>query len=68
MAYALKHSDHVSEIVLSCPVETAYELARAWPGAELFVCDEPGHRSSEAKREYLRAALTRFATEPGGSR
>jgi proline iminopeptidase len=46
---------------LSCPVETAYELASAWPGAELFVCDESGHRPSEAKREYLRAALARFA-------
>jgi proline iminopeptidase len=46
---------------LSCPVETAYELASAWQGAELFVCDESGHRPSEAKREYLRAALARFA-------
>ncbi|WP_445183967.1 alpha/beta fold hydrolase [Pseudonocardia sp. Cha107L01] len=46
---------------LSCPVETAYELASAWPGAELFVCDESGHRPSEAKREYLRATLARFA-------
>lgn len=46
---------------LSCPVETAYELASAWPGAELFVCDESGHRSSEAKRSHLRAAMARFA-------
>ncbi|MET8653670.1 prolyl aminopeptidase [Nocardia aurea] len=46
---------------LSCPVTTAYELARAWPGAQLFVCDESGHRASPAKREFLRAALDRFA-------
>lgn len=46
---------------LSCPVETAYELAAAWPDAELFVCDESGHRGSPAKREYVRAALARFA-------
>ncbi len=46
---------------LSCPVATAYELANAWPGAELFVCDESGHRSSPAKSECVRDALTRFA-------
>jgi proline iminopeptidase len=46
---------------LSCPVATACELARAWPGADLFVCDRSGHRGSPAKREYVRAALTRFA-------
>lgn len=48
---------------LCCPVETAYELASAWPGAELFFCDESGHRASEAKRAYLRAALARFADQ-----
>jgi proline iminopeptidase len=46
---------------LSCPVTTAYELAGAWPGAQLFVCDRSGHRGSAAKREYVRAALARFA-------
>jgi proline iminopeptidase len=46
---------------LSCPVQTAYELAGAWPGADLFVCDQSGHRGSPAKGEYVRAALTRFA-------
>jgi proline iminopeptidase len=48
---------------LSCPVDTAYELARAWPGADLFVCDESGHRGSQAKRDHLRAALARFADQ-----
>ncbi|PPJ26856.1 prolyl aminopeptidase [Nocardia nova] len=46
---------------LSCPVETAYELATAWPGAELFVCDRSGHRSSPAKRDYIHNALTWLA-------
>jgi proline iminopeptidase len=46
---------------LSCPVETAYELANAWPGAELFVCDRSGHLGSPAKREYIHNALTRLA-------
>lgn len=46
---------------LSCPVETARELATAWPGADLFVCDRSGHRGSPAKAEYVRDALARFA-------
>ncbi|HEX4725156.1 MAG TPA: prolyl aminopeptidase [Pseudonocardiaceae bacterium] len=46
---------------LSCPVVTAYELAGAWPGADLFVCDHSGHRGSPAKGDYVRAALARFA-------
>jgi proline iminopeptidase len=46
---------------LSCPVETAYELASAWPGTELFICDRSGHRIQQDQREYLRAALDRFA-------
>ncbi|MBV7701620.1 hypothetical protein NOVA_02445 [Nocardia nova] len=41
---------------LSCPVETAYELA-----TELSVCDRSGHRSSPAKREYISNALGRLA-------
>lgn len=48
---------------LSCPVTTAYELASAWPGAELFICDQSGHRGSPAKGAYLRAALDRFANK-----
>jgi proline iminopeptidase len=48
---------------LSCPVATAYELASAWPGADLFVCDQSGHRGSATKGEYVRAALARFADQ-----
>src|SRR5262249_39067327 len=29
---------------MSCPVDTAWELFRAWPGADLVVLDDAGHR------------------------
>lgn len=47
---------------LSCPVQTAWELARAWPGAELHVIDDAGHKGSEAMSEALYDALDRFAS------
>jgi proline iminopeptidase len=46
---------------LSCPVDTAWELARAWPGAELHVLDGSGHQGTDARREILVGALNRFA-------
>ncbi|GLY40560.1 proline iminopeptidase [Amycolatopsis sp. NBRC 101858] len=46
---------------LSCPVTTAWELAAAWPGAELLVDDHSGHRASDVKRAWKLAALDRFA-------
>jgi proline iminopeptidase len=46
---------------LSCPVETAYELARAWPGAELVVLEDAGHLRSDSKRAALLRALDDFA-------
>ncbi|HUC25308.1 MAG TPA: prolyl aminopeptidase [Streptosporangiaceae bacterium] len=46
---------------LSCPVTTAWELARSWPGAELLIDDHSGHRGSEAKRAWMLSALDRFA-------
>lgn len=47
---------------LSCPLDTAWELARAWPGAELTVIDDAGHRGSEAMNAAVYAALARFAS------
>jgi proline iminopeptidase len=47
---------------LSCPVTTAWELARAWPGAELLVDAHSGHRGSPVKRAWTLAALDRFAS------
>jgi proline iminopeptidase len=36
---------------LGGPVVTAWELARAWPGAELIVIDDSGHTGSAAMQE-----------------
>ncbi|MFD9891725.1 prolyl aminopeptidase [Amycolatopsis sp. NPDC059027] len=47
---------------LSCPVTTAWELARAWPGAELLVDDQSGHHGSVTKLAWTLAALASFAT------
>jgi proline iminopeptidase len=46
---------------LSCPVETAWELARAWPGVELLVDDHSGHRGSDTKRAWMVDTLDKFA-------
>jgi proline iminopeptidase len=46
---------------LSCPVETAWELARAWPGAELFIDDHSGHLGSYTKRTWMLETLGKFA-------
>lgn len=46
---------------LSCPVDTAWELARAWPGAKLLIDDGSGHRGSAVKRAWMLETLARFA-------
>jgi proline iminopeptidase len=46
---------------LSCPVDTAWELARAWPGAELLIDDRSGHRRSDTKRGWALSTLDEFA-------
>lgn len=46
---------------LSCPVDTAWALARAWPAAELHVIDSAGHKGHPEKRAVLAAAMERFA-------
>jgi proline iminopeptidase len=47
---------------LSCPVRTAWELANAWPGAELLIDNHSGHRGSDLKRTWMLSALGRFAS------
>ena len=47
---------------LSCPFQTAWELAQAWPGAELHGLTDSGHRGSDARRGLIVATLDRFAT------
>lgn len=46
---------------LSCPVNTAWELARSWPGAELLIDDHSGHRGSDTKRAWMLDTLDKFA-------
>jgi proline iminopeptidase len=46
---------------LSCPADTAWELARAWPGSELLIDDHSGHRGSDTKRAWMLSTLDRFA-------
>jgi len=47
---------------LSCPAATAWELARAWPGAELLIDDHSGHRGSDVKRAWMLETLAKFAS------
>ncbi len=46
---------------ISTPLDTAWELARAWPGAELIVVGDSGHTGSGSMQEHVVAALYRFA-------
>jgi len=46
---------------LGGPLVTAWELAQAWPAAELHVVEDAGHLGHPRKRELLRSALDRFA-------
>ncbi|MEU1279728.1 prolyl aminopeptidase [Streptomyces sp. NPDC005805] len=45
---------------LSSPLDTAWELARGWDGAELVVVDDAGHKGSSALRGRVRAAIDGF--------
>ncbi|WP_030542580.1 prolyl aminopeptidase [Streptomyces albus] len=46
---------------LSAPLDTAWELRRAWPDAELIVVGEEGHQGGAVTRGHVLAALERFA-------
>lgn len=46
---------------LSGPLHTAWELARAWPDAELVTIGNSGHQGSDTMRERMLGALDRFA-------
>jgi len=45
---------------LGGPVITAWELARAWPGAELVMVEDSGHTGSPAMEQALDAAADRL--------
>lgn len=46
---------------LSAPIGTAWELARAWPGAELVTVADAGHQGSAAMRARVLGALETFS-------
>lgn len=46
---------------LGGPLQTAWELARAWPDAELVVVEEAGHLGNAATEHHLVQALDRLA-------
>ena len=43
------------------PLDTAWQLARAWPDAELTVVEDAGHLGNEATLNHVLNALNRFA-------
>ncbi len=47
---------------LGSPLDTAWELAQAWPDARLVVVDDSGHTGSDRMRVVIRTALADFAT------
>jgi proline iminopeptidase len=48
---------------LSSPLDTAWELAQAWPSAELAVIGDSGHAGSDTMRLRIRSALDTFARQ-----
>ena len=48
---------------LSGPLDTAWELARAWSDAELVAVRDAGHQGSDTTRERMLSALDRFAQQ-----
>lgn len=48
---------------MGSPLVTAWELSRAWPGAELTVVEEAGHMGGRATMGHVLGALDRFAAD-----
>lgn len=48
---------------VSGPAITAWDLAHAWPGAELIIVDDSGHTGSETMRQTTRDAFERLAAK-----
>lgn len=45
---------------LGSPLGTAWELAQAWPDAELVVIDDSGHTGSETMKDAILQTLVRL--------
>ncbi|WP_418957940.1 prolyl aminopeptidase [Streptomyces tritici] len=50
---------------MGSPPHTAWELARAWPDAELHLVESAGHLGGDETRALVTAALARFASHDG---
>ncbi|GAA1530887.1 prolyl aminopeptidase [Streptomyces albidochromogenes] len=48
---------------LGSPLKTAWELSKAWPGAELQVIDDSGHTGSRTMRDAILEAIERFGRD-----
>ncbi len=48
---------------LAAPLYTAWQLARAWPDAELRIIEDSGHTGSAAMRDAILEALARFGND-----
>jgi proline iminopeptidase len=46
---------------MSGPPDTAWQLARAWPDAELAIIEDAGHLGNEAETNHVLRTLNRFA-------
>lgn len=62
----LEHAERLSGIPgsiihgrldLSCPLRTAWELARAWPRADFVVLDDTGHKGGPTANQALQEAF-----------
>jgi proline iminopeptidase len=52
---------------LSAPLLTAWELARAWPDAELVIIEDSGHTGSPAMRTAIVDAIAKFVPDTPAS-
>lgn len=50
---------------IGSPLKTAWELAKAWPDADLMVIDDSGHTGSPTMRNTILTAIARFGEGPG---
>ncbi|MFE2425385.1 prolyl aminopeptidase [Streptomyces sp. NPDC059373] len=48
---------------LAAPLTTAWDLAHAWPDAQLTVINDAGHQGDDATTDLVLAALDRFARQ-----
>jgi len=45
---------------MGSPVQTAWELAKAWPDARLCIIEDSGHAGSDAMRQAVWEAIEEF--------